>query len=179
MNKFLSSQISNSIKVVKNFPKKGILFQDITALTDDHLIFKNIVIEISQYVKNNSISKIIGIEARGFIFAAAAAYASNIPFVPIRKKNKLPGKTYKQKYSLEYGQDEIHIHQNSINKNDRVLIVDDLIATGGTAIASSKLLSKFKPKNISFLMIIDLENLNGSAKIRKNFELVSLYETHG
>ena len=179
MNKSLSKCISKSIRVIKNFPRKGILFQDITALTDDQDLFKKIVLEINRYIKINSITKVIGIEARGFIFAAAAAYASNVPFVPIRKKNKLPGKIYKQKYSLEYGYDEVQIHQNSINKNDRVLIIDDLIATGGTAIASSKLLLKFKPEKISFFMIIDLINLKGSSKIKKKYDLSSLYETLG
>tara|TARA_B100001059_G_C17659276_1_gene488600 strand:+ start:169 stop:708 length:540 start_codon:yes stop_codon:yes gene_type:complete len=179
MNKNLSKYISESIRVIKNFPKKGILFQDITALTDDQDLFKKIVLEINRYIKINNITKVIGIEARGFIFAAAAAYASNVPFVPIRKKNKLPGKIYKQKYSLEYGYDEVQIHQNSINKNDRVLIIDDLIATGGTAIASSKLLLKFKPEKIFFFMIIDLINLKGSSKIKKRYDLSSLYETQG
>ena len=179
MNKNLSKYISESIRVIKNFPKKGILFQDITALTDDQDLFKKIVLEINRYIKINNITKVIGIEARGFIFAAAAAYASNVPFVPIRKKNKLPGKIYKQKYSLEYGYDEVQIHQNSINKNDRVLIIDDLIATGGTAIASSKLLLKFKFEKIFFFMIIDLINLKGSSKIKKRYDLSSLYETQG
>ena len=179
MNKNLSKKIKSSIRVIRDFPKKGILFQDITSLTDDSKLFKKIILEIGKYIKKNRITKIVGIEARGFIFASAAAYITNIPFVPIRKKNKLPGKIYRQKYKLEYGEDEINIHKNSINKNDRVLIIDDLIATGGTAVASAKLLEKIKPKKIFFFVIINLYNLNGLSKIKKNYDIKYLYETEG
>ena len=179
MNNQLSKQIKSSLRVIKDFPKKGILFQDITSLTDDPVLFKKIILEISKYIKKYKITKVIGIEARGFIFASAAAYVSNIPFVPIRKKNKLPGKTYKQKYKLEYGEDEVHIHKNAINKQDKVLIIDDLIATGGTATASAKLISKVGPKKIYFFIIINLYNLNGAATIKKNYDIKFLYETKG
>ena len=179
MTKNISLEIKRSIRVVKDFPKKNILFQDITSITNNPKLFKKIILEISKYIKKNKISKVAGIEARGFIFAAAVAFSNDIPFVPIRKKNKLPGKTYKQKYKLEYGMDEIHVHTNDINKNDRVLVIDDLIATGGTAVAASKLISKFKPEKISFFIIIDLKNLNGSNIISNNFDFKSLYETNG
>ena len=179
MEKNLSNQIRKSIRIIKDFPKKGIAFQDITSITEDPKIFGKIVSEIDKYIKKYKITKIIGIEARGFIFASAAAHISKVPFVPIRKKNKLPGKTFRQKYTLEYGQDEIHIHQNAINKKDRVLIVDDLIATGGTAIAASKLLQKCNPSRISFFIIINLENLKGAIKIKNKYDLKILYENQG
>ena len=128
--------------MIPNFPKKGIMFQDITSITDNKKLFKEVVLEISKYIKRNKFTKIAAVEARGFIFGSAASFKTDVPFVPIRKKGKLPGKVLKQKYQLEYGSDEIQIHKNSINKRDRVLIIDDLIATGGTAFASAKLIEK-------------------------------------
>ncbi|GIR04658.1 MAG: adenine phosphoribosyltransferase [Candidatus Pelagibacterales bacterium] len=153
--------------MIPDFPKKGIMFQDITSITDNKLLFKEVINEISKYAKKNKFTKIAGVEARGFIFGAAVAFKLGLPFVPIRKKGKLPGKVIKQKYSLEYGNDEIQVHSNSITSRDRVLIVDDLIATGGTANAAAKLISKCKVKKIEFFMIIDLWNLEGSKKISK------------
>ena len=113
------------------------MFQDITSITDNKLLFKEIINEISKYVKKLKFTKIAAVEARGFIFGSAVSFKTEIPFVPIRKKGKLPGKVLKQKYKLEYGSDEIQIHKNSINEKDKVLIIDDLIATGGTAFALS------------------------------------------
>jgi adenine phosphoribosyltransferase len=103
----------------------------------------------------------------------------NIPFIPIRKKNKLPGKVYSQKYKLEYGYDEIQVHQSAIVKKDKILIVDDLIATGGTALASAKLINKFIPLKICFFFIINLQNLEGLNKIKKDYEVKILLETEG
>ena len=131
-----SKIIEKNIKVIKNFPKKGILFQDIFSLTNNPNIFSAIINEICLVVKRKKITKLIGIESRGFIFASAAALKCKLPFIAIRKPNKLPGPIYKQKYQLEYGTDEIQIQKGSVNKSDRVLIIDDLIATGGTALAS-------------------------------------------
>ena len=165
--------------MIPDFPKKGILFQDITSITDNKLLFKEVVDEISKYVKKNKFTKIAAVEARGFIFGSAVSYKTEIPFVPIRKKGKLPGKVLKQKYKLEYGTDEIQIHRNSINEKDKVLVIDDLIATGGTAFASANLINKCKVRSIEFFFIIDLKNVGGSQKLGKKFKLFSILEAEG
>jgi len=175
----LAKNLRKKIRVVKDFPKKGILFQDITSITDDAKLLRQVVKAISRYVKKNKFTKIAAVEARGFIFGTAIAYECNIPLVPIRKKGKLPGNILKQKYSLEYGNDEIQIHQNALSSEDKVLIIDDLIATGGTAIASAKLIEKFKVKKIEFYMIIDLENVGGSKAVSKKYKISSLLKTRG
>ena len=135
--------------------------------------------KIALYAKKNHITKIAGIEARGFIFGSAVAIKNNIAFVPIRKKNKLPGKVFKKKYKLEYGFDEIQVHQNAINKKDKVLIIDDLIATGGTAIATINLINKFKPQNICCFFIINLFNLGGFQKVRQRFNAEAIIQAEG
>ena len=169
MSKKLNKELKEKIRIIPNFPKKGVLFQDVTSITDDSKLFKKVIVELSNYVKKNKISKVAGIEARGFIFASAVAIQCSLPFIPIRKKNKLPGTTYKQKYKLEYGEDEIQVHKNAINKKDKILIIDDLIATGGTALAAGKLLNKFQPKSIEFYFIINLSNLSGLKKLEKKY----------
>ena len=179
MNKKLTNKLKKNIRVIPNFPKKGILFQDITSITDDKKLFNEVINEISKYASEQKFTKVAGVEARGFIFGVAVAFNLGLPFVPIRKKGKLPGKVLRQKYSLEYGNDEIQIHSNSITSRDRVLIIDDLIATGGTAIASAKLISKCKVKKIEFYFIIDLKNVGGSQKLRKKFRLSSILEAEG
>ena len=179
MNKKLKNKLKKKIRVIPDFPKKGILFQDITSITDNKILFKEVINEISKYVKKNKFTKIAAVEARGFIFGSASAVKLNIPFIPIRKKNKLPGKVYSQKYKLEYGYDEIQVHQSAIVRKDKILIVDDLIATGGTALASAKLISKFTPSKICFFFIINLQNLEGLNKIKKDYEVKILLETEG
>ena len=179
MNSLLSQNLKQKLRVINNFPKKGIKFQDITSITDDPLLFVNIINEISKFVKKNHITKIAGIEARGFIFGSAVAAKNKIAFIPIRKKNKLPGKVFKKKYKLEYGFDEIQVHQNAILRKDRVLIVDDIIASGGTALASADLIKRFKPQEINFFFIISLYNLDGFTKIKKNYNAKSIMQTEG
>ena len=165
--------------MIPDFPKKGILFQDITSITDNKLLFKEVVDEISKYVKKNKFTKIAAVEARGFIFGSAVSYKTEIPFVPIRKKGKLPGKVLKQKYKLEYGTDEIQIHKSCINEKDKVLVIDDLIATGGTAFASANLINKCKVRSIEFFFIIDLKNIGGSQKLGEKYKLYSILEVEG
>ena len=179
MNKKLKNKLKKKIRVIPDFPKKGILFQDITSITDNKKLFKEVVLEISKYIKRNKFTKIAAVEARGFIFGSAVSFKTEVPFVPIRKKGKLPGKVLKQKYQLEYGSDEIQIHKNSINERDRVLIIDDLIATGGTAFASAKLIEKCRVKSIEFYFIIDLKNIGGSQKLEKKYKVSSILETLG
>ncbi len=172
--------ISKNIEVIKNFPKKGILFQDIFSITSKPQIFSRIINEISKVVSDNKITKVIGIESRGFIFASAAAIKCKIPFVPIRKPNKLPGSVYRQKYKLEYGTDEVQIQKKSITKSDKLLIVDDLIATGGTALAASKLIHKLNSKKQIFFFVINLENLNGIKLLKSNnAKVITLFDTQG
>ena len=115
MNKKLSNKIKKKIRVIPDFPKKGILFQDITSITDNKTLFRDVILEISKYVKKNKFTKIAAVEARGFIFGSAVSFKTKVPFVPIRKSGKLPGKVLRQKYSLEYGNDEIQIHL--VNQN--------------------------------------------------------------
>ena len=179
MNKKLKNKLKRNIRVIPDFPKKGILFQDITSITDNKLLFKEVVDEISKYVRKNKFTKIAAVEARGFIFGSAVSYKTEIPFVPIRKKGKLPGKVLKQKYKLEYGTDEIQIHRNSINEKDKVLVIDDLIATGGTAFASANLINKCKVRSIEFFFIIDLKNIGGSKKLGEKYKLSSILEAEG
>ena len=179
MNKKLENKLKKKLRVIPDFPKKGILFQDITSITDNKKLFKEVVLEISKYVKRKKFTKIAAVEARGFIFGSAVSFKTEVPFVPIRKKGKLPGKVLKQKYQLEYGSDEIQIHKNSINERDRVLIIDDLIATGGTAFASAKLIEKCRVKSIEFYFIIDLKNIGGSQKLEKKYKVSSILETLG
>ena len=129
---------------------------------------------ISKKINHN---KIAGIESRGFIFASALAYLNKKPLVLIRKKNKLPGKKISQKFKLEYGTDTIEVHKSSLNKNDKVIIIDDLIATGGTALAAAKLIKKCKANVSSFIFLIDLFDLQGNEKLRykgyKTFKLIN------
>ena len=179
MNKKLKNKLKRNIRVIPDFPKKGILFQDITSITDNKLLFKEVINEIAKYVKKNKFTKIAAVEARGFIFGSAVSYKTEIPFVPIRKKGKLPGKVLRQKYKLEYGTDEIQIHRNSIKEKDKVLVIDDLIATGGTAFASANLINKCKVRSIEFFFIIDLKNIGGSQKLGEKYKLSSILEAEG
>jgi len=180
LNKELSNKLKKSIRVIPNFPKKGIMFQDIFSLIEKPKILKQIQKDINKIIKKEKITKIIGIDARGFIFGSIASYDNNIPFIPIRKKGKLPGQVYKKKYKLEYGYDQVEIQKKSIFKNDKVLIVDDLIATGGTAIAAAKLIENMSTKEISFMFVIDLYNLDG-AKIleEKGYNVFSIIKIEG
>jgi adenine phosphoribosyltransferase len=176
----IEQEIKKRIRVINDFPIKGIKFQDIFSLTDDIILFKKIINKISRYVKKESITKIAGIEARGFIFASAVSLKCQIPFIPIRKPGKLPGGVVKQKYKLEYGTDQIEIQKGMIKKSDKVLIIDDLIATGGTALASYRLVTKLTTKRISYFFVINLKNLGGVDKLmKKNIVVRTLYNTQG
>tara|TARA_B100000886_G_C20388882_1_gene477336 strand:+ start:896 stop:1435 length:540 start_codon:yes stop_codon:yes gene_type:complete len=172
--------IKKNIEVIKDFPIKGISFQDIFSITRKPEIFKLIIQEIIKVIKKHKITKIVGVESRGFLFGAAAAYKAGLPLIPIRKSGKLPGRITKVKYKLEYGHDIVEIQSSAIKKSDNILLVDDLIATGGTAIASVKLLRKFNSKPINSFFVIDLENLKGSDKLEKQgIKIHSLYKTEG
>ena len=167
MKKIISKKIKNSINTVPDFPKKGIMFRDITSLIRNTTVFKIVIDEIIKVAKEKKINKVVGIDSRGFIFAAPIAYKMKIPLILVRKKGKLPSSSYKVKYALEYDFDILEINKDSINKTDRIMVIDDLIATGGTAVATSKLISKSSSKKIEFVFVIELEDLPGVAKIKK------------
>ena len=169
-------KIKNAIRNIPDFPKKGILFRDITTALKDAQILKLTVDELYEQFKDEKIDYIAGIESRGFIYGMPLAYKMNCGFIPIRKPNKLPAETISQEYELEYGKDKIEIHKDALKKTDRVLIVDDLLATGGTADAAIKLISKVAiPIGIAF--VIELEDLKGRdrlSKENKDIKIVSL-----
>ena len=176
----ISKKLKKRIRIIKNFPKKGILFQDITSITDDNKLFSEVINEIVKYAKKNKITKIAGIEARGFIFGSASAVKLNIPFIPIRKKNKLPAETHSVDFELEYGKATIEVHKDSIEKGEKILIIDDLIATGGTADAAAKLIEMSGGKVAGFIFVINLFDLGGNENlIKKKYNTESLIEFPG
>jgi adenine phosphoribosyltransferase len=160
--------IKSKIRTVPHYPKPGIQFRDITTLLKDPMGFRATIDELAQRYADMKIDKIAGIEARGFIFGAALAYALNKGFVPIRKKGKLPAETIGHDYALEYGTDRIEIHTDAIAKGEKVLLVDDLIATGGTAEAACVLIEKMGGKIVECCFIIDLPDIGGRARLEKH-----------
>lgn len=168
-------KIKNAIRDVQDFPKKGILFKDITTALKDAEVLRLTVDEIYEVFKDEKIDYIAGIESRGFIYGMPLAYKLNCGFIPIRKPGKLPCEVISQEYELEYGTDKIEIHKDALNKGDRVLIVDDLLATGGTAAAAVKLISQVAvPVGISF--VIELKDLKGKDKLPSDIKVLSLVE---
>ena len=180
MNKSLDDYLLKRLRVVKDFPKKGIQFQDIFSLIENPDVLMKIVREMSKIIKKNGYNKIIGIEARGFIFGCLAAMHNKLPFIPIRKKGKLPGMIFKKKYKLEYGFDQIEINKKSILKGDKVLVIDDLIATGGTAEAAAKLIEISGGLVAGFIFVINLFDLPGEKLLKKkNYKVNSLINFPG
>lgn len=159
--------IKSKIRTVPHYPKQGIQFRDITTLLKDPVGFRVTIDELSGRYQDVKIDKIAGIEARGFIFGAALAYALGKGFVPIRKKGKLPAETIGHDYELEYGSDRIEIHTDAIERGETVLLVDDLIATGGTAEAACTLIEKMGGKIIECCFIIDLPDIGGRARLER------------
>ena len=155
------NNIKNSIRNIPNFPKPGIQYKDITTLLLDHEAFKETIKLFSNAFKNKEIDVIVGIESRGFIFAAPLAIELGCRLALARKPDRLPYKKVSQNYKLEYGSDKLEMHVDAINKKDKVLIIDDLLATGGTANAVGKLVSKLEGQIISFAFLIQLNNLKG------------------
>lgn len=167
-------KLDGAIRKIKDYPKPGILFYDITTLINNAEIFNELIAFLKSHLQDRQIDFIVGIESRGFIFGAALANALNIGFVPIRKKGKLPSTTVSEKYSLEYGYDEVEIHidafakENLKNAMPRVVLIDDLIATGGTAQASVKLIQKVGADCIEAIFILNLANLEGVKKLQEH-----------
>ena len=157
--------IKSHIRTIKNYPIKGVMFRDITTLLKNSGGFRTAIDEFVNRYKDIKIDKIVAIESRGFIIAAPLAYLLNVGLVLIRKPGKLPSKTIDQDYKLEYGTDSIEVHTDAINKGDKVLIVDDLIATGGTAEATVKLVNKMHGEIIECCFVIDLPDIGGRARL--------------
>ena len=168
------------IRSIPDYPKKGILFRDITTLIKDEKAFEETINQIIERSKKFKFNKIAAIESRGFVFASAVSYILKKPFIMLRKANKLPAETHSIDFELEYGTATIEVHKDSINENDSVLIIDDLIATGGTAEAASKLIKISKGKVEAFIFVINLFDLGGSDKlIDKGFNVENLIEFPG
>ena len=161
-------KIKNSIRNVPDFPKPGIQFKDITTLLQDQDAFKEAIEAFYDAFKDEKIDVIVGIESRGFIFAAPLALKLSCRFVLARKPGKLPSETVSEEYELEYGTDAIEIHTDAISKGDRILIVDDLLATGGTAKATGSLVKRLNGKIISYAFVIELVELNGAGLLDVN-----------
>ena len=165
--------LKETIRNIPDFPKPGILFRDITTLLNDKTAFKYAIDELAKKFKGKKIDKVVAVEARGFIFGAAIAHRLGAGFVPVRKKGKLPWKTNSATYELEYGTDTLQMHNDAINPKDRILIVDDLLATGGTAKAVIDLIKQLKGKVVGIAFLIELKDLNGKTKL-KGYPVFSL-----
>jgi len=162
----LDNDLKSTIRTIPDYPKPGIMFRDITTLLGSARAFRRAVDELVQPWAGSKIDKIAGIEARGFIIGGAIAHQLSAGFVPIRKKGKLPHKSVRVAYSLEYGLDEMEMHEDAVATGERVILVDDLIATGGTAEAAVKLLRQMGAEIVAAVFMVDLPDLGGAAKLR-------------
>jgi len=172
--------LKNHIRSIPDYPKKGILFRDITTLIKNEEAFAETINQIIDRSKKFEFDKIAAIESRGFVFASAVSYVLKKPFIMLRKKNKLPADVYSVDFELEYGTATIEVHKDSLNENDNVLIIDDLIATGGTADAAAKLVEISKAKVAAFVFVINLFDLGGSDNlVKKNYKVENLIEFPG
>ena len=160
--------LTKYIRSIPDYPKKGILFRDITTLIKDAKAFKKSIDQIIKKTKKYNFSKIAAIESRGFVFASAVSYILKKPFIMLRKKNKLPGEVHSVDFELEYGTATIEVHKDSFIKDESILIIDDLIATGGTALAAAKLVEMCEARVSAFIFVINLFDLGGCDKLRKN-----------
>lgn len=168
-------ELKESIRIINDFPKEGISFKDVTTLLKDPGAFKEAVDGLVNYLKDKNIDIIVGPEARGFIFGTPVAYALGAGFVPVRKKGKLPGETFRVEYQLEYGTDVLEIHKDAIKEGQRVAIVDDLLATGGTMESVVRLIEKLGGEVVSIDFLIELSELKGRERLC-NYDVMSLIE---
>ena len=160
--------LKDYIRSIPDYPKKGILFRDITTLIKDKDAFSETISQIVEKSKKFNFTKIAAIESRGFVFASAVSFILKKPFIMLRKKNKLPADVHSVDFQLEYGSATIEVHKDSFDENDKVLIIDDLIATGGTADAAAKLIKISRAKVAAFIFVINLFDLGGSDNLEKN-----------
>ncbi|MDD5477027.1 MAG: adenine phosphoribosyltransferase [Candidatus Omnitrophica bacterium] len=173
-----NSLLEKSIRNIPDFPKPGILFRDVTTLIQNKEAFKKAVDLLAKRYKAKGFDKVVGVEARGFIFGAAVAYKIGAGFVPVRKKGKLPSKTISTTYQLEYGTDTLEIHQDAIAPGEKVLIIDDLLATGGTVKAATELVSQLGGNIAEIAFVIELVDLKGKDKL-KEYPVYSLIKFKG
>ena len=172
--------LKDYIRSIPDYPKKGILFRDITTLIKDENAFEETINQIIERSKKYNFTKIAAIESRGFVFASAVSFVLKKPFIMLRKKNKLPADVHSVDFELEYGTATIEVHKDSINKDDKVLIIDDLIATGGTAEAAAKLVEISSGKVAAFIFVINLFDLGGSNNlVKNNYNVENLIEFPG
>ena len=172
--------LKDHIRSIQDYPKKGILFRDITTLIKNEKAFAATIDKIIEQSKKYKIDKIAAIESRGFVFASAVSYLLKKPFIMLRKKNKLPAETYSVDFELEYGTATIEVHKDSIEKNDSVLVIDDLIATGGTAEAAAKLIEMSGGNIAAFIFAINLFDLGGSENlVKKGYKVENLMDFPG
>ena len=172
--------LKDYIRSITDYPKKGILFRDITTLIKNEKAFQETINQIIEKSKHINFNKIAAIESRGFVFASAVSYVLKKPFIMLRKKNKLPADVHSVDFELEYGKATIEVHKDSIEKNDSVLIIDDLIATGGTANAAAKLIEISDGDVAAFVFVINLFDLGGSDKlVKKNYKVINLIDFPG
>ena len=171
----MSEDLKKYIRSIKDFPKSGIMFRDITTILKDPVPFKLAARLLFENAEHLDINKVVGIESRGFIFGPLLSEKLDAGFIPIRKPGKLPAETVKETYSLEYGTDSIEIHKDAIQPGDKVLLHDDLLATGGTAEAACKLIEKLGGKVMQISFIIELSFLKGRDKLKK-YNVVSLVD---
>ena len=172
--------LKDFIRSISDYPKKGILFRDITTLIKDENAFSETINQIIERSKKFSFDKIAAVESRGFVFASAISYILKKPFIMLRKKNKLPAEVHSIDFELEYGTATIEVHKDSLDKNDNVLIIDDLIATGGTAEAAAKLVEISESKVAAFVFVINLFDLGGSDNlVKNNYKVENLIEFPG
>ncbi|WNO60010.1 adenine phosphoribosyltransferase [Rheinheimera sp. MMS21-TC3] len=176
----LAVELKQVIKTVMDYPKPGIVFRDVTSLMQDGASFKKVIDAFCQIYANKGITKIVGTESRGFIFGAPLAYAMGISFIPVRKPGKLPRHKISQSYQLEYGEDTLELHADAISAGDKVLLVDDLLATGGTIDATVKLVRQLGGIVEDAAFVIALPDLGGVAKLQQaNLKVLSLVEYAG
>ena len=172
--------LKDFIRSIQDYPKKGILFRDITTLIKDKDAFAEAISQIVERSKKYDFDKIAAIESRGFVFASAVSFILKKPFIMLRKKNKLPAEVHSVDFELEYGTATIEVHKDSFEKNDNVLIIDDLVATGGTAEAAAKLIKMSDANVAAFIFVINLFDLDGCKKLEdKGFKVENLIEFPG
>ena len=172
--------LKDYIRSIKDYPKRGILFRDITTLIKNETAFEETINQIVERSKKFKVDKIAAIESRGFVFASAVSYILKKPFIMLRKKNKLPADVHSVDFELEYGTATIEVHKDSISENDSVLIIDDLIATGGTAEAAAKLIEISKGNIAAFIFVINLFDLGGCDNLlKKGYQVQSLMDFPG
>lgn len=174
MSQQVIDEVKNKIRSIPDFPKPGILFKDITTALKDSETLKKMIDFICEKFKDEKIDYVVGLESRGFIFGMPVAYNLNAGFIPVRKPNKLPAKTLKETYELEYGTDSLEIHEDALKKGDKVLIIDDLLATGGTCAAACNLVARTGADITGCAFVIELDELKGRNKLPKNAKILSM-----